>query len=341
MLNTRYTPGGRRKKRRPNWRQAVTVVVSLAMIAAFCTFGLRYMLVQDVVQAQPAPTPADSPVPTPEASPTPTPSAAATATATATATPTPSPTPFATILEEDADAGHWLYESEDIRIEIERQQPLDGVVATVAVITRKSDAPALRTAFADGAYGKNVRARTRDIAASVGAIFAINGDYCGYRSDGIIAREGVLYRSVPTREALCLYADGTLSVIREKEADADEMMAQGLTDSWSFGPILVENGAIPDTFSSPVKGNNPRTALGQRADGSYVAVVVDGRLEGYSRGMSIEELAQYLYDLGCVTAYNLDGGMTSCMYFNGSVISTPCGTANKERSLSDIIFCAP
>ena len=103
----------------------------------------------------------------------------------------------------------------------------------------------------------------------------------------------------------------------------------------------MENGAIPDTFSSPVKGNNPRTALGQRADGSYVAVVVDGRLEGYSRGMSIEELAQYLYDLGCVTAYNLDGGMTSCMYFNGSVISTPCGTANKERSLSDIIFCAP
>ena len=81
MLNTRYTPGGRRNKRRPNWRQAVTVVVSLAMIAAFCTFGLRYMLVQDVVQAQPAPTPADTPVPTPEASPTPTPSAAATASA--------------------------------------------------------------------------------------------------------------------------------------------------------------------------------------------------------------------------------------------------------------------
>ena len=343
MLHTRYTPNVKPKKRRPNWRQIVAVIAGLAMVVAFCTFGLRYMLVQDVVQAQPASTPTTAPTPTPAHTPTATPAATATATVTATetATPTPSPTPFATILEEDAEAGRWLYESEDIRIEIERQQPLQGVVATVAIITRKSDAPALRTAFADGAYGKNVRARTRDIAASVGAIFAINGDYCGYRSDGIIAREGVLYRSVPTREALCLYADGTLSVIREKEANVDEMLAQGLTDSWSFGPILVENGVIPDSFNSPVKSNNPRTALGQRADGSYVAVVVDGRLEGHSRGMNITELAQYLYDLGCVNAYNLDGGMTSCMYFNGNVISTPCGTANKERSLSDIIYCAP
>lgn len=335
MLSTRYTPSGKRKKRRLNWRQIVTVVISLAMIAAFCTFGLRYMLVQEVTPPQPT----NSPIPTPEATPVPTPSAIATA--TSTPTPSPSPTPFATVLEEDSDAGRWLYETEDIRIDIERQQPMDGVVSTVAVITRKSDAPALHTAFADGAYGKNVRARTRDIAASVGAIFAINGDYCGYRSDGIIARGGTLYRNVSTREALCLYADGSLSVVREKEVDADELIAQGLTDSWSFGPILVENGLIPESMSSPVKGNNPRTALGQRADGSYIVVVVDGRLEGYSRGMSITELAQYMLDLGCVTAYNLDGGMTSCMYFNGAVISTPCGTANKERSLSDIIYCAP
>ena len=97
---------------------------------------------------------------------------------------------------------------------------------------------------------------------------------------------------------------------------------------------------IPEVFHTDVKGNNPRTALGQRADGSYVAVVVDGRSET-SIGMNIEELAQYLYDLGCVTAYNLDGGMTSCMYFNGSVISTPCGTAGMERSLSDIIYILP
>lgn len=339
MLDTRFTLEGRlkRPKKRINWRQIVTICLCVCFVAAFGTFGLEFMLMEKVViapTATPSPTPFLTPSPTPAATPEPS------ATPAVTATPVPTPTPFATILQEDAESGTWLYETEAIRIEIERQQPLEKVTATVAVITNKAEGPILRTAFAEGAYGVNVRARTREIAASVNAMFAINGDYCGYRSDGLIAREGVLYRFVPVREALCLMADGSLRVVRESEADADALMAEGLTDSWSFGPILVEEGILPETFRTDVKNNNPRTALGQRADGSYIAVVVDGRSET-SIGMSIEQLAQYMYDLGCVTAYNLDGGMTSCMYFNGKVISTPCGTANMERSLSDIIYVLP
>ena len=149
----------------------------------------------------------------------------------------------------------------------------------------------------------------------------------------------MLYRDHATRDALCLFADGSLRVMTESNMNAQDMIDnQGLCDTWSFGPLLVSGGNVAETFHTDVKGKNPRTALGQRADGSYVAVVVDGRLSGYSEGMTIQELAQYMKDLGCVEAYNLDGGMTSCMYFNGSVISTPCGTANKERSLSDIIY---
>lgn len=343
MLDTRFTLDGRlkRPKKRINWRQITTVCLCVCFVVSFCTFGLKFMLMDKVVitptvipSATPTavltPSPSPTPVQTPENSATPVP----------TATPSPTPTPFATILEEDAETGKWLYETEEIRIEIERQYPLEKVTATVAVITNKGETPVLRTAFAEGAYGRNVRARTREIAAGVEAMFAINGDYCGYRNDGLIAREGVLYRFVPVREALCLMADGSLRVVREAEADADALMAEGLTDSWSFGPILVENGVLAEVFHTDVKGNNPRTALGQRADGSYIAVVVDGRSET-SIGMSIEQLAQYMYDLGCVNAYNLDGGMTSCMYFNGKVISTPCGTANMERSLSDIIYVLP
>ena len=346
MLDTRFTPNGRlkRPKKRPNWRQIVTICVIIGFISAFCTFGLSFMLMEKPTVVQVSQKPSAAPAATPTATPTAAPSASAEQTPAhsteATQTPEPTATPFATILEEDAENGKWLYETEDVRIEIERQQPLDKVTATVAVITKKGEENVLHTAFADGAYGKNVRARTREIAASVNAIFAINGDYCGYRNDGLIAREGVLYRFVPVREALCLMADGSLRVVREKEIDADAMMEEGLTDSWSFGPILVENGVLPTEFDSTVKSNNPRTALGQRADGSYVAVVVDGRSD-VSIGMKMSELAQYLYDLGCVNAYNLDGGMTSCMYFNGSVISTPCGTANMERSLSDIIYILP
>ncbi len=344
MLQTRYTPSGKRKKRNLPWQQVASALLGAAMVAAFCTFGLKYMVMSDVVKAKPAQGSANAPGGAPQSAPlpscelSPTPADTPTASPTSTPTPSPSPTPFKTILTEDSEAGKWVYEDEKVRIDIAREQPLKNVVATVAVIARKGDAPALRTAFAEGSFGQNVRARTREIAASVDAVFAINGDYCGYRKDGVIVREGVLYRDKPAREALCLFADGALRVMHEQEMDAEALLAQGLTDTWSFGPILVRDGAMPETFATDVKGKNPRTALGQRPDGSIVAVVVDGRLSGYSEGMTIAELAQYMLDLGCESAYNLDGGMTSCMYFNGNVISTPCGTANKERSLSDIIY---
>lgn len=338
MLKTRFTPAGKRKKRTPTWQQITAMALGAAMALAFLTLGLPYMSIGDVVQAHPAsPTPSATP-----AAPTPTPDATQEASDAPEipASPTPVPTPFQTILTEDSEAGVWVYEDASVRIDIERQQPLKNVVATVAVITAKTDEPVVHTAFAEGMFSQNVRARTRDIAASVDAIFAINGDYCGYRSNGVIVREGTLYRDNPTRDAMCLFADGSLRVMDEDEMDAEALIEQGLTDSWSFGPVLVRDGVLPDSFDTDVTPANPRTAFGQRADGSYVAVVVDGRLSGYSDGMTIEELAQYMLDLGCVNAYNLDGGMTSCMYFNGNVISTPCGTANKERTVSDILYIA-
>ena len=242
-------------------------------------------------------------------------------------------------MTEDSENGKWLYEDEAVRIDINREQPLNMVVATVAVITPKTDAPVIHTAFADGAYGANIRARTRDIAASVSAVFAINGDYCGFRSDGIIVRDGVLYRDHATRDALCLFADGSPARDdREQHERAGHDRQSGSVRYLVLWAAARQRRQCCRNLPYRRQGKNPRTALGQRADGSYVAVVVDGRLSGYSEGMTIQELAQYMKDLGCVEAYNLDGGMTSCMYFNGSVISTPCGTANKERSLSDIIY---
>lgn len=320
------------------WQQKAALLLSAALVVAFCAFGLPYMVVGDVVQASPPSTAPSPSAAAPTATPTSTPAPSQETSATAASTPTPEPTPFTPILTEDAENGLWTYEDASVRIDIERQKPLDNAVATVAVITPKQGALPLRTAFADGSFGQNVRARTREIAASVDAIFAINGDYCGFRSDGVIVRGGVAYRDNPARDALCLFQDGSMRILSEDEMDVDSLLAQGLWESWSFGPALVVDGELPDRFNTDVAPANPRTALGQRADGSYVAVVVDGRLSGYSEGMRIEELAQYMLDLGCVNAYNFDGGMTSCMYFNGNVISTPCGTANQERSVSDIVY---
>ena len=95
MLDTRFTPAGKLKRpsKRPNWRQMVTVCLCIGLTAAFCTFGLQFMLVRQEVAIQPTPAPTATPAPTPVPTPSPTPAATASASAAATATPTPTPEP--------------------------------------------------------------------------------------------------------------------------------------------------------------------------------------------------------------------------------------------------------
>ena len=87
--------------------------------------------------------------------------------------------------------------------------------------------------------------------------------------------------------------------------------------------------------------SNPRTAIGQISALHYVLVVSDGRTEE-SSGLSLSELAQFMQGLGASTAYNLDGGGSSTMVFNGEVINKPTTNGNtiKERSVSDIVCIA-
>ena len=74
--------------------------------------------------------------------------------------------------------------------------------------------------------------------------------------------------------------------------------------------------------------------------GHYVFVVVDGRADGYSAGITLPGLAELMQGLGCVVAYNLDGGGSATLYFNGEVVNHPVGTG-EERGTSDIIYVTP
>jgi flagellar hook assembly protein FlgD len=94
------------------------------------------------------------------------------------------------------------------------------------------------------------------------------------------------------------------------------------------GPIIVRAGkpifnALEDFGSSHLNRRHPRTAVGQRADGRIVMVVVDGRRPGYSAGMTNFELAQAMIRLGVVTASGLDAGGSSTMAFDGELLSRP------------------
>ena len=251
--------------------------------------------------------------------------------------------PLAASSEERAEAviTENSYYDGDISIEITEERVGETTVYIADVHLASADH--LKTAFADNIYGRNVTDTTSDIAESVNAILAVNGDFYGAQQSGYVIRGGVLYRSAAKKgaEDLVIYADGSFGIIRESEITAQALLDSGARDVLSFGPALVENGEISVSVNDEVgraKASNPRTAIAVIDELHYLFVVSDGRTNE-SEGLSLYELAAYLQSKGVQTAYNLDGGGSSTMVFNGRVVNNPTsGRSIRERSVSDIVY---
>jgi hypothetical protein len=115
----------------------------------------------------------------------------------------------------------------------------------------------------------------------------------------------------------------------------------GVTQAVGGGPVLVRNGGpvfrAQEAFSSSqLAPRNPRTAIGQLSDGRILMVVTDGRRPGYSVGVTNFELAQTLVRLGATTGSALDGGGSSALAFNGSLLNRPSDPGG-ERPTSNAL----
>ena len=123
-----------------------------------------------------------------------------------------------------------------------------------------------------------------------------------------------------------------MTVEQYKENSPDKPIWQ----AWEFGPSLLgENGEPLTAFpNSKVKVQNPRSVIGYYEPGHYCFVSVDGR-QKHSRGLRMEELAQLMSSLGCKAAYNLDGGESASMYWNGDIFNKP---SDGGRAMADIIY---
>ena len=233
------------------------------------------------------------------------------------------------------------YIDENISITVETIDE-NGVVFYVADI-QLSDVSTLKTAFAHNTFGRNVTQTTSEMAEANNAIFAINGDYYGFRDTGLVIRNGVLYRDVPENslsdQSLTIDGEGNFQVVDNTQASGTALIAEGVLQSFSFGPTLVMDGQVVATNDTTVsQGDNPRTAIGQISPLHYIFIVVDGRTDA-SDGMSLQELAQAFVERGAEVAYNLDGGGSSAMWLNGTLINNPTnGRSAGERSISDIIY---
>ncbi len=258
---------------------------------------------------------------------------------------TPMALPLAASPEESASMEAVITENSyhDGNISVEITEERVGETTVYVADVRLASAEYLKTAFADNTYGRNVTDTTSGIAGAVDAILAVNGDFYGAQQSGYVIRGGVVYRSTAKKgaEDLVIYADGSFGIIREAEITAQELLESGARDVLSFGPALIENGEISVSANDEVgraKASNPRTAIAVIDELHYLFVVSDGRTEE-SEGLSLYELASFLQSKGVQTAYNLDGGGSSTMVFNGRVVNNPTsGRSISERSVSDIVY---
>lgn len=286
-------------------------------------------------------------VPTAVPSPTPSPSP------TCTPTPTPEPTPdgllggrYPELLTEQVVATSTSYGTIDFYISL-RTEADDTVYCDKGMVTYHiadvyvQDATLIRTAAADTFSNNILSARFSEIAERENALFATSGDYYNFNQEGIVVRNGELFRSVlsPEEELCVLYRDGRMeSLFVRTEEDLASLLEREPWQVWGFGPSLLGVQGQPYTeFASKVQRKNPRCAIGYFEPGHYCFVVVDGRRPGHSDGIEMDALARLMSDLGCAYAYNLDGGATAQMYFDGAVYSVP---TNPSRVISDIVYIA-
>lgn len=194
--------------------------------------------------------------------------------------------------------------------------------------------------FAHGnSFDRFVRAPADELAQEANALLAINGDYCNAQvQDGFYVRNGQIFDTHQTVVDICvLYSDGTMETYGKKDYKVNEILERKPYQVWKFGPrLLTKEGAAKTEFNAAggLWIGNPRSAIGYYEPGHYCFVMVDGRQKNWSRGLTLKQLSQLFADLGCVCAYNLDGGASATMTFMGQLFNKQ----SSFRKIGDIVM---
>ncbi len=156
-----------------------------------------------------------------------------------------------------------------------------------------------------------------------------NGVGDGGCPTGLVISNGVMMNGYPSLESDVIGFDRENNLV-VGHMTAQEALDRGVRDAVNFGPILIVNGE-PVQVAGSGGGLNPRTAIGQRADGAVLLLVVDGR-QAHSLGASYKDLIEVMMEFGAVNAANLDGGSSSLMCYEGEIITT-CASLYGSRKI--------
>ena len=202
----------------------------------------------------------------------------------------------------------------------------------------------LRTTAANG-FQSEMTMKGTAMAKRVNAVLAINGDYFYFTHHGYILRQGQLFLDDlrGDRDVLLIDEDGDFHIVRNPFTGQVSQTINGkqVVQAFFFGPVLVENGKMVRDmdlrYDMRAEERRQRMCIAQVGPLEYKCICCGPPARGNS-GMNLMEFARLVYSLGVETAYNLDGGDSTMMIFNGQKVNDP--KSPDTRDIADIIYFA-
>lgn len=240
-------------------------------------------------------------------------------------------------ITKDGENGAIEYRSNTMTININPIKKTNPNIEMWEILIKINDGSQIKSAFAGDEFNLKNRETTSFMAMNNNAVLAINGAAYGFNKSSYVIRDGIVYRDTRLDcDPLVIQSDGDFRIYDEQYT-GEELIAKGAMHTYDFGPDLIRKGEIVDYGDTWYKNDlSPRTAIGQCGPLEYVILVVDGRSDE-SVGMSLYDVATELKSRGCYWGYNLDGGGSTTLYFNGEVLNNPCDWYG-ERPISDILY---
>ena len=320
--------------------------------------------------------PAPSPVPPPTPVPTPTPTPKPTRTPRPTKTPKPTVEPAHGSLKSvklpkltadgflapnakmeefihiDVNDGHWIYISSTLYIDVQRWKDIKNKLVWYEADVRCSEESPLSTYVNGSRITSGSLIPPTTFAQRNQIVLGMSDDHFGFRivENGNDIPPGIIIRNrkvivertwekerLPNLNVLAVYDDGSMKTHLNKEYTAQEYLDRGAVHTFSFGPILVQDGKLSEYMQRKdyYHYREPRMALGMIEPYHYLVLCVEGRMpEQNNTGAYLTWLADRMLEKGVQEGMNLDGGGTACLLFMGQKINR---SANSTRSVYSLI----
>ena len=232
------------------------------------------------------------------------------------------------------------YEDRSLKVRMEWIQVEETPVLLVRV--KIADVRQFRTALSAPFPSRTTR-YVPQMAQRVRAVLALNSDNFAYHTSGIVVRNREVLRMQPdrNRDTLIIDGEGNFRFLSPTTRKAYDTFEGEILHAFCFGPVLVDQGRMRDTWDLKIKDlarekKLRRIAIGQTGEKEYIIIASQGPEDDPGYGLTLLQLARVCRDQGCRMAYNLDGGVSTSVVFRGEKINCK----GSGRAVGDMIFFA-